>query len=128
MTVISAASSIDAPTSTGTPIATTTTTAMTKTEADLAAVEEYYEDMGLQMDDYGDIGNSRAHRATRSGTKVERRVAVTGGIAICDVSYRPGSRMRLYSRPLQRQRWGETQVLPRVNWVRNVIEYTHPRM
>jgi hypothetical protein len=32
-----------------------------------------------------------------------------------DVSYRPRS-LVLYSPPLQRQRWGETQILPRVNW------------
>lgn len=32
-----------------------------------------------------------------------------------DLSYRP-SRVLLYSPPRQRQKWGDTQVLPRVNW------------
>jgi hypothetical protein len=32
-----------------------------------------------------------------------------------DVSFRPG-RLVLYARPRQRQNWGDTQVLPRVNW------------
>ena len=32
-----------------------------------------------------------------------------------DISYHPG-RFLLYSRPRQRQKWGETQVLPRVDW------------
>ena len=40
---------------------------------------------------------------------------MTAEAAPFDVSYHPG-RTRLYSPPLQRQRWGETQVIPRVNW------------
>jgi Bacterial low temperature requirement A protein (LtrA) len=44
-----------------------------------------------------------------------RRVNVTAEAAPFDLSYRP-SRVLLYSPPRQRQKWGDTQVLPRVNW------------
>jgi hypothetical protein len=32
-----------------------------------------------------------------------------------DISYRP-SLLLLYSRPVQRQKWGDTQILPRIDW------------
>ena len=33
-----------------------------------------------------------------------------------DISYHPGRRILFYAPPRQRQKWDETQVLPRVNW------------
>lgn len=40
----------------------------------------------------------------------QRRASQTG-----DLSYHPGL-VALFSPPLQRQKWGDTQILPRVNW------------
>ena len=47
--------------------------------------------------------------------RMKRRMGVTAEDTPHDVSFRPGL-VQLYSPPMQRQRWGETQVLPRVNW------------
>jgi Bacterial low temperature requirement A protein (LtrA) len=45
-----------------------------------------------------------------------RRINVTAEVAPHDLStFRP-SRVLFYAPPRQRQRWGDTQVLPRVNW------------
>jgi len=51
----------------------------------------------------------------KSSQRVPRRVAVTAEDAPYDISYHPG-RVLLYAPVRQRQKWGETQVLPRVNW------------
>jgi hypothetical protein len=54
---------------------------------------------------------------TESGSRILRRFNVTADAAPHDKSFRPGqSVILLYSRPRQRQRWGDTQILPRVNW------------
>jgi hypothetical protein len=51
----------------------------------------------------------------RSSNKASRRLNVTAEAAPFDISYHPG-RVLLYSPPRQRQKWGDAQVLPRVNW------------
>ena len=33
-----------------------------------------------------------------------------------DISYHPGCNVCFFAPPRQRQRWGDTQILPRVNW------------
>ena len=33
-----------------------------------------------------------------------------------DISYHPGCQVCFFAPPRQRQRWGDTQILPRVNW------------
>lgn len=51
------------------------------------------------------IHNSQLH-------KVQRRVSATG-----DLSYHPGvSLIPPFAPPRQRQKWGDTQILPRTNW------------
>ena len=50
---------------------------------------------------------------TRTHNRAMRRASMDA--APYDVSYRP-SLLLLYSRPVQRQKWGDTQVLPRVDW------------
>jgi hypothetical protein len=47
--------------------------------------------------------------------KMQRRVTVTAATAPFDMSYHP-SVVKFFSPPTQRQRWGDKQVLPRVNW------------
>ena len=64
--------------------------------------------------DYG--YNEELTESQRSSTvRASRRVNVTAEAAPYDISYRPG-RVLFYSPPRQRQRWNDTQVLPRVNW------------
>ena len=51
------------------------------------------------------------NEALRRG-KAQRRVSAAG-----DVSYHPGvGLIPLFAPPRQRQKWGDTQVLPRTNW------------
>jgi len=57
--------------------------------------------------------NSQAFR--RASHRVSCRRESTTGIKPFDVSYHPGQ-LILYCAPKQRQRWGDDQVLPRVNW------------
>jgi len=74
-------------------------------------------------DDYGYDNHQQQHHeptepqesGERGGQRFSRRTNVTAEAAPFDISYRPG-RMLLYSPPRQRQRWNDTQVLPRVNW------------
>jgi len=63
---------------------------------------------------YNEEPLSESQRAT-TADRVSRRVNVTAEAAPYDISYRPG-RVQFYSPPRQRQRWNDTQVLPRVNW------------
>jgi hypothetical protein len=54
-----------------------------------------------------------------TGSRMSRRLNVTADAAAApyDQSFHPGQSMiLLYSRPRQRQRWGDAQILPRVNW------------
>lgn len=54
-------------------------------------------------------------RRRRASHRMSRRESVTGGAAPFDVSYHPGA-LILYCPPKQRQRWGDSQVLPRVDF------------
>lgn len=56
-------------------------------------------------------GESRS----RSVARMSRRTSVTAASAPYDRSYHP-SRVKFYCPPRQRQRWGDTQILPRTNW------------
>ena len=47
--------------------------------------------------------------------RMTTRMSVTATSAPFDVSFHPGV-ARFFSAPHQRQRWGDTQILPRVNW------------
>lgn len=47
----------------------------------------------------------------RSKTKLSKRISV-----YANLSYVPGVKIRLFSPPRQRQKWGSDQVLPHVNW------------
>lgn len=47
--------------------------------------------------------------------RYNRRMGVTAEETPHDITFRPGL-VQLYSPPMQRQRWGEAQVLPRINW------------
>ena len=49
--------------------------------------------------------------ASRNGGLGSRRVSV-----YIDHKYVPGFKFRIFSPPRQRQKWGDNQVLPRVNW------------
>jgi hypothetical protein len=69
-------------------------------------LEEQYEDMHMEEEPSERLSTTRVSR---------RRLNVTAESAPFDISYHPG-RILLYSPPRQRQRWGDTQVLPRVNW------------
>ena len=51
----------------------------------------------------------------RASHRMSRRESVSGGAAPFDVSYHPGA-LILYCPPKQRQRWGDSQVLPRVDF------------
>lgn len=51
----------------------------------------------------------------KNSNRIARRTGVTAEAAPYDISYHPG-RVLLYSPIRQRQKWGDTQVLPRVNW------------
>jgi Bacterial low temperature requirement A protein (LtrA) len=67
-------------------------------------------------DELANAENSSRSMMTQQIGKHGRRINVTAEIAPRDLSsFRP-SRVLLYSPPRQRQKWGDTQVLPRVNW------------
>ena len=51
----------------------------------------------------------------RASHRMSRRESISGGAAPFDVSYHPGA-LILYCPPKQRQRWGDSQVLPRVDF------------
>lgn len=53
--------------------------------------------------------------SSQSGSSIQRDDGATGHHAPNDVSFRP-SAVKFYRPPFQRQRWGDTQILPRVNW------------
>jgi hypothetical protein len=63
-------------------------------------------------------GDDSGHQDTRKKS-VRSRVKFTEHLSRqfsrFETSFRP-KRIRLYSPPHQRQKWGETQCLPRVNW------------
>lgn len=53
--------------------------------------------------------------ASRIVTQSPRRSSAIATSAPNDRSYHP-SRAKFYCHPRQRQRWGDTQILPRTNW------------
>ena len=59
-----------------------------------------------------EVGNLDDVPATRPA---QRRRSSAIVVDKYEISYHP-SRLRLYQPPKQRQQWGQTQVLPRVNW------------
>jgi len=78
-----------------------------------APVETSSEEEDEQDYGYNEEQLTESQRSTTA--RVSRRVNVTAEAAPYDISYRPG-RVLFYSPPRQRQRWNDTQVLPRVNW------------
>jgi hypothetical protein len=44
------------------------------------------------------------------------RVSITASSAPFDATYHPGNKIIFFAPPRQRQRWGDTQILPRLNW------------
>ena len=67
------------------------------------------------VEDYEYQHDDPLTESERLTSRIARRTNVTAEAAPYDISYRPG-RVLLYSPPRQRQRWNDTQVLPRVNW------------
>lgn len=65
--------------------------------------------------DYYGYQDDALTESERLAPRISRRTNVTAEAAPFDISYRPG-RVLLYSPPRQRQRWNDTQILPRVNW------------
>jgi Bacterial low temperature requirement A protein (LtrA) len=83
---------------------------------------ELEEDYGYNQDEFPvNVGERHGDGLDAPQMKASRRgVVVTStkrNASACpyDVSFRP-SRALLYSPPRQRQKWGDAQVLPRVNW------------
>jgi hypothetical protein len=69
----------------------------------------------MMYNDHHDSGAAAPVNANGRKQKqhvVQRRTGVTAEAAPYDISYRPG-RIMLYSPIRQRQKWGDTQVLPR---------------
>jgi hypothetical protein len=67
----------------------------------------------------GDIMSvqSGASRSVATTSRMPRRQTITASTAPFDQSYRPSrSNSKFYCPPKQRQRWGDTQILPRTNW------------
>lgn len=54
--------------------------------------------------------NEEAEKSSPPHEKPQRRASQAG-----DISYHPGL-VALYAAPCQRQKWGDTQILPRTNW------------
>jgi hypothetical protein len=74
-------------------------------------LQEEEEDM--MYNDHHDGGSAPGRKQQQH--IIQRRTGVTAEAAPYDISYHPG-RVLLYSPIRQRQKWGDTQVLPRVNW------------
>ena len=76
---------------------------------------ETWSELEPPLEDYGYQQDDALTESERHTPRISRRTNVTAEAAPYDISYRPG-RVLLYSPPRQRQRWNDTQVLPRVNW------------
>ena len=83
------------------------------------ALKEMEEKMDYEKDEDLDNGVGDSIRSTK------RRLGVTAEKASFNVSYHP-NRVTLYSPPRQRQRWGDSQVLPRTNWGDVSVVCCHP--
>ena len=59
--------------------------------------------------------NSAQSGGGKMNRRMTHRMSVTATSAPFDVSYHPGI-AKFFSAPHQRQRWGDNQILPRVNW------------
>jgi hypothetical protein len=72
------------------------------------------EEEDMLYDDHHDGGGGAVPVNERKQKQhiIQRRTGVTAEAAPYDISYRPG-RVMLYSPIRQRQKWGDTQVLPR---------------
>mmetsp|Transcript_25014 Transcript_25014/g.70210 ORF Transcript_25014/g.70210 Transcript_25014/m.70210 type:complete len:631 (-) Transcript_25014:114-2006(-) len=88
--------------------------------------QEQANEDGRENADGNEDGSSGALKTPDSNTeddsdsneeslRMRRRGAVTAAFAPFDESYHPGA-LLFYSRPRQRQRWGDQQILPRLNW------------
>lgn len=71
-------------------------------------------DMSVDLVEEGESkpmsSNSKSNNSNRNRSR-RRRVSV-----YTNLSYVPGVKIRLFSPPRQRQKWGSDQVLPHVNW------------
>jgi hypothetical protein len=76
--------------------------------------QEIQKEEGMLYDDHHDGGGGAVPVNERKQKQhaIQRRTGVTAEAAPYDISYRPG-RVMLYSPIRQRQKWGDTQVLPR---------------
>jgi hypothetical protein len=63
----------------------------------------------------GSADEEKGVKVRRSRLKTKFSEHIARQFSKLEVSFRP-KRIRLYSPPHQRQRWGEAQCLPRVNW------------
>jgi len=93
------------------------------TEADASASVQDRPDRQQQQARHGEDGIDHPPpppSTTTASRTIPRRPAVrsesaSGASNRYDVTYRPG-KLLLYSPPRQRQKWGQEQILPRVNW------------
>ena len=79
------------------------------------ALREMEEMMGYEKQDEDSEERNEESMRSLSERGVQRRFVVTAEETPFDISYHPG-RVLFYSPPRQRQRWGDSQVLPRTNW------------
>ena len=63
----------------------------------------------------GEESEIRRSKRITSSLRFRLKVPVTACSAPFDLSYHPGI-LKFYEPPMQRQKWGDTQILPRVNW------------
>jgi hypothetical protein len=80
--------------------------------------QEIQEEEDMMYNDHHDDGVAAPVNVNGRKQKqhtIQRRTGVTAEAAPYDISYRPG-RIMLYSPIRQRQKWGDTQVLPRTNF------------
>jgi hypothetical protein len=84
-------------------------------------VQDIQEEEDMMYNDHHDGGSGAGGAPVNSNGRkqkqhiIQRRTGVTAEAAPYDISYRPG-RIMLYSPIRQRQKWGDTQVLPRTNY------------
>jgi hypothetical protein len=79
--------------------------------------QEVRKEEDMMYNDHDDSGGAHDNVSGRKQKQhiIQRRTAMTAEAAPYDISYRPG-RIMLYSPIRQRQKWGDTQVLPRTNY------------
>jgi hypothetical protein len=84
-------------------------------EQEIHQKQEIQEEEDTMYNDHhgGGGGAVPVHERKQKQRAIQRRTGVTAEAAPYDISYRPG-RVMLYSPIRQRQKWGDTQVLPRM--------------